>query len=63
MNDLAGRVALVTGGGRDVGAAISLSLAAAGAAVAGAEYTLSMPCAFTAVTQPVESAKVQPNRR
>ena len=34
MNDLAGRVALVTGGGRDVGAAISLSLAAAGAAVA-----------------------------
>jgi len=34
MNDLAGRVALVTGGGRDVGAAISLDLAAAGAAVA-----------------------------
>ena len=34
MNDLAGRVALVTGGGRDVGAAISLGLAAAGAAVA-----------------------------
>ena len=34
MNDLAGRVALVTGGGRDVGAAISLGFAAAGAAVA-----------------------------
>jgi NAD(P)-dependent dehydrogenase (short-subunit alcohol dehydrogenase family) len=34
MNELAGRVALVTGGGRDVGAAISLGLAAAGAAVA-----------------------------
>jgi len=34
MNELAGRVALVTGGGRDVGAAISLHLAAAGAAVA-----------------------------
>jgi 3-oxoacyl-[acyl-carrier protein] reductase len=34
MNELAGRVALVTGGGRDVGAAISLDLAAAGAAVA-----------------------------
>ena len=34
MNDLAGRVALVTGGGRDVGAAISLDLAAKGAAVA-----------------------------
>ena len=31
MNDLAGRVALVTGGGRDVGAAISTMLAAAGA--------------------------------
>ena len=34
MNDLAGRVALVTGGGRDVGAAISQALAEAGAAVA-----------------------------
>jgi NAD(P)-dependent dehydrogenase (short-subunit alcohol dehydrogenase family) len=34
MNDLSGRVALVTGGGRDVGAAISAGLAAAGAAVA-----------------------------
>jgi NAD(P)-dependent dehydrogenase (short-subunit alcohol dehydrogenase family) len=34
MNDLAGRVALVTGGGRDVGAAISQALAEAGAAIA-----------------------------
>jgi 3-oxoacyl-[acyl-carrier protein] reductase len=34
MIDLQGRVALVTGGGRDVGAAISRMLAAAGAAVA-----------------------------
>jgi 3-oxoacyl-[acyl-carrier protein] reductase len=34
MIDLQGRVALVTGGGRDVGAAISTTLAAAGAAVA-----------------------------
>jgi NAD(P)-dependent dehydrogenase (short-subunit alcohol dehydrogenase family) len=34
MIDLQGRVALVTGGGRDVGAAISSTLAAAGAAVA-----------------------------
>jgi 3-oxoacyl-[acyl-carrier protein] reductase len=34
MNSLAGRVALVTGGGRDVGAGISLALAEAGAAVA-----------------------------
>src|SRR4029453_17294586 len=34
MIDLQGRVALVTGGGRDVGAAISRRLAAAGAAVA-----------------------------
>jgi 3-oxoacyl-[acyl-carrier protein] reductase len=34
MIDLQGRVALVTGGGRDVGAAISRTLAAAGAAVA-----------------------------
>jgi NAD(P)-dependent dehydrogenase (short-subunit alcohol dehydrogenase family) len=34
MNDLSGRVALVTGGGRDVGAAISQGLAAAGATVA-----------------------------
>ncbi len=34
MNDLSRRVALVTGGGRDVGAAISQGLAAAGAAVA-----------------------------
>jgi NAD(P)-dependent dehydrogenase (short-subunit alcohol dehydrogenase family) len=34
MNSLAGRVALVTGGGRDVGAGISLVLAEAGATVA-----------------------------
>jgi 3-oxoacyl-[acyl-carrier protein] reductase len=34
MNSLAGRVALVTGGGRDVGAGISLALAEAGTAVA-----------------------------
>ena len=34
MNNLAGRVALVTGGGRDVGAGISLALAEAGATVA-----------------------------
>src|SRR5664280_2532451 len=34
MNNLAGRVALVTGGGRDVGAGISQTLAEAGAAVA-----------------------------
>jgi NAD(P)-dependent dehydrogenase (short-subunit alcohol dehydrogenase family) len=34
MRELAGRVALVTGGGRDVGAAISQGLAAAGASVA-----------------------------
>jgi len=34
MTDLSGRVALVTGGGRDVGAAISRGLAAAGATVA-----------------------------
>src|SRR3981081_3882862 len=35
MNSLAGRVALVTGGGRDVGAGISQALAEAGGAVAG----------------------------
>src|SRR5262249_43503448 len=34
MSDLKGRVALVTGGGRDVGAAISKMLAEKGAAVA-----------------------------
>ncbi len=34
MIDLQGRVALVTGGGRDVGAAISKTLAAAGATIA-----------------------------
>ena len=34
MNSLAGRVALVTGGGRDVGAGVSQALAEAGAAVA-----------------------------
>src|SRR3981189_1794125 len=34
MNDLAGRVALVTGGGRDVGAGISQALAEAGSSVA-----------------------------
>ena len=34
MIDLQGRVALVTGGGRDVGAAIARALAALGAAIA-----------------------------
>ncbi|HET7490380.1 MAG TPA: SDR family oxidoreductase [Bradyrhizobium sp.] len=54
MNELAGRVALVTGGGRDVGAAISLGLAAAGAAVA-VNYHSSKDEAEAAVAQIVKA--------
>ena len=54
MNELAGRVALVTGGGRDVGAAISLGLAAAGAAVA-VNYHSSKDQAEAVVAQIVKA--------
>jgi 3-oxoacyl-[acyl-carrier protein] reductase len=50
MSTLAGRVALVTGGGRDVGAGISLALAEAGAAVA-VNYHSSRDDAESVVTQ------------
>jgi NAD(P)-dependent dehydrogenase (short-subunit alcohol dehydrogenase family) len=50
MSTLAGRVALVTGGGRDVGAGISLALAEAGAAVA-VNYHSSRDDAEAVVTQ------------
>src|ERR1700738_3344307 len=50
MNSLAGRVALVTGGGRDVGAGISKELAAAGATV-GVNYHSSKDEAEAVVEQ------------
>jgi NAD(P)-dependent dehydrogenase (short-subunit alcohol dehydrogenase family) len=54
MSTLAGRVALVTGGGRDVGAGISLALAEAGAAV-GVNYHSSKDEAEAVVAQIVRA--------
>jgi NAD(P)-dependent dehydrogenase (short-subunit alcohol dehydrogenase family) len=54
MSTLAGRVALVTGGGRDVGAGISLALAEAGAAV-GVNYHSSKDEAEAVVAQIVKA--------